>query len=146
MLPECCSPNHAGDGPFLYGPWRLCDFYPLIGYLYRAARARFFSRGTLRDPSMAISSRYNSWLNRRIRCDLVSIERTRSTYCAARLDYRLHRHILLGALRRPGQTSFRAARLDSQFWFDQLHNLDTPPALNLRFWKDRHSASRGPAR
>ena len=56
MPPERRSPNHAGDGAFLHGPGRLRDFHALVRHLHRAARARLFSRGTLRHSSMAVSA------------------------------------------------------------------------------------------
>src|SRR5438093_13763764 len=100
---------------------------------------------------MAISTWNAAWIARRVRRDLVSIERARtrperksngSTYCLARVAHRLHRHILLGALRRARETSFRPTGRDSQFRRDQFDYLRAFIPADLALRQNRRPASR----
>src|SRR6266513_4429594 len=96
---KCCPPNHASRRCVLHGAGRLRHLRADIGNFYGAARARLFSRGTLPDSPMAISTRNAAWIAWRVRRDLVSIERRSSTYGLAGSAHRIRGHLLLGALR-----------------------------------------------
>src|SRR6266404_3395431 len=96
---KCCPPNHASRRAVLHGTGRLRHLCTDVGNFYSAARARLFSRGTLPNSPMAVPTRNAAWIAWRVRRDLVSIERRRSTYGLAGSAHRIRGHLLLGALR-----------------------------------------------
>src|SRR6266513_3855323 len=95
---KCCSPNHSGRRSVLHGTRRLRHLRTDIGNVYSAARARLFPRGTLPNSPMAVPTWNAARITWRVRRDLVSIERARSTYRLAGSAHRIRGHLLLGAL------------------------------------------------
>src|SRR6266511_56161 len=91
---------------------------------------------------MEVPSGHTPRLNWRLWCSLVSTGSRNRTHEVAWVIHRLHRHILLGALRRPDKTPFHAAWPNSQLRAGQLDYLDHVASAYICVWKNRRTTSR----
>ena len=114
-----------------YDPWAQNFYRYLVACLAVAPLLIYRSR------------RSAPWLNWRVRCCLVSTGMEVRSHCAARIIYRVHRYVLLGALRHPSETTFPGTRLDPQLRGDQLDHICAAASAHICIRKNWHSASYG---